>query len=73
MVVDENRQKEIMNLIFDPVKLKEEMIKAIDKSCREANPYKLAKEYDLTVEEVEETLDIIINSREMKELMLMSM
>lgn len=73
MTIDEDKKKEIMNYLFDPEKLKNEMIKTIDNYYRNADPVELGNKFGLTTEEVEEWLEFVINNREIKEIMIMSM
>jgi hypothetical protein len=71
-IIDKEKKKR-EEIFSDPVKFKNEIMKEIDEYCRKANRLELSRKFGLSVEEVEQTIEIIMNNQEVKELMIMAM
>jgi len=71
--ITEKEKKKRKEILSDPVKFKNEIIKGIDEYCKKVDRLELSRKFKIPPDEVEEYLLIILRSRELKELMIMAM
>lgn len=71
--ITEKEKKKRKEILSDPVKFMDEVIKGIDEYCKKTDRLELSRKFNIPPDEVEDYLLIIMRSRELKELMIMAM